>query len=74
MTEQQFCYWLNGFIELNGGALPSEAQWKAIVEHMGTVFKKVTPPLLSLPSRPLDPPPTNTFDWTKQWDRPSAIC
>lgn len=43
MTPENFCYWLQGFSELNGQA-PTEDQWKSITEHLGLVFKKVTPP------------------------------
>lgn len=49
MNEQQFCYWLNGFAELNQQP-PTPEQWKSIREHLATVFKKVTPainPILS---------------------------
>ena len=46
MTTTEFCYWLNGHIEL-GGERPSEAQWNIIKEHLGLVFKKVTNPLIS---------------------------
>lgn len=42
MTPEQFCYWLNGFGELTTER-PTAEQWKAIKEHLGTVFKKVTP-------------------------------
>lgn len=42
MTPEQFCYWLNGFGELTTDA-PTAEQWKAIKEHLETVFKKVTP-------------------------------
>lgn len=45
MTEQQFAYWLQGFVELNNGAMPTEEQWKLINAHLQTVFVKVTPPL-----------------------------
>jgi hypothetical protein len=47
MTAEQFCYWLQGFGELNG-APPTEAQWQSINEHLQTVFKKVTPPIAQL--------------------------
>ena len=44
MTPEQFCYWLQGFAELRvGTAGPTDAQWKAIAEHLQTVFHKVTP-------------------------------
>jgi len=42
MTPENFCYWLQGFSELNGQA-PTEDQWKSIAEHLELVFKKVTP-------------------------------
>ncbi len=44
MTPEQFCYWLQGYAELNQDA-PTPEQWKAIKEHLQTVFKKVTPPV-----------------------------
>jgi hypothetical protein len=43
MTERDFCYWLQGFVELTQGQTPNPAQWKSIQEHLGEVFKKVTP-------------------------------
>ena len=46
MTDMQFCYWLQGFVELNGGE-PTPEQWKSIKEHLQTVFVKVTPSLLT---------------------------
>jgi hypothetical protein len=45
VTPEQFCYWLQGFAELNGSGSPTPAQWKAIKEHVATVFNKVTPPV-----------------------------
>lgn len=43
MTPEQFCYWLQGFAELNQDP-PTSAQWACIVEHINTVFNKVTTP------------------------------
>lgn len=43
MTPEQFCYWLQGFAELSGEQ-PTPEQWKAIREHLQTVYHKVTPP------------------------------
>ncbi|WP_321913566.1 hypothetical protein [Paraburkholderia sp. J11-2] len=43
MNERDFCYWLNGFVELTQGQTPNPAQWKSIKEHLDLVFKKVTP-------------------------------
>ena len=45
MTERDFCYWLQGFVELTQGQTPCPAQWKSIKEHLDLVFKKVTPPV-----------------------------
>jgi hypothetical protein len=45
MTPEQFAYWLQGFVELTQGKTPNPAQWKSIQDHLGTVFKKVTPPV-----------------------------
>lgn len=45
MNAQEFCYWLNGFVELNDGDHPTPAQWDSICEHLALVFNKVTPPV-----------------------------
>lgn len=42
MTPQDFCYWLQGFSELNDKP-PNAAQWKAIQDHLALTFTKVTP-------------------------------
>lgn len=52
MTAEQFAYWFQGFVELNGSP-PTEAQWQSIREHLQTVFQKVTPPV----QRPLEVAP-----------------
>jgi hypothetical protein len=44
MSPEQFCYWLQGFAELND-APPTPAQWLSIVKHIQLVFHKVTPPV-----------------------------
>lgn len=44
MTPEQFCYWMQGFAELNVER-PTAEQWKSMREHLGTVFHKVTPPV-----------------------------
>ena len=45
MTTEQFCYWLQGFMELNPSmATPSAEQMKMIREHLAEVFVKKTPP------------------------------
>ena len=56
MTPEQFCYWLQGWFELNKtidhreGATPETL--KVIEDHLQTVFVKITPeakPAASLP-------------------------
>jgi hypothetical protein len=54
MTPEQFCYWLQGFSELSGDNPPTPEQWKSIREHIATVFKKVTPPVM--PTMPVNDP------------------
>jgi hypothetical protein len=46
MDSLHFCYWLQGYSELQSG-VPTPEQWKSIQEHLQTVFVKVTPPLVS---------------------------
>lgn len=57
MTPEQFCYWLQGFGELNADP-PTPEQWKSINEHLAEVFKKVTPAVQVVPKQisttPLD--------------------
>jgi hypothetical protein len=47
MTPEQFCYWLQGRAELQPDTAPTKVEWKAIREHLQTVFVKVTPPVQS---------------------------
>lgn len=46
MTPEQFCYWMQGFVELSGNFPPTLEQWKSIGEHLQQVFNKKTPPML----------------------------
>ena len=45
MTPEQFCYWLQGFIELAGDDLKKldEKRIQIIKDHLDLVFNKVTP-------------------------------
>lgn len=45
MTPKEFCYWLQGYTELNPNSTPDDSQWKMIQEHLKLVFTKVTPEL-----------------------------
>lgn len=42
MNEKEFCYWLQGYVEING-SVPSEKEWQIIKDHLQLVFNKVTP-------------------------------
>jgi len=46
MNQDQFTYWLQGFVEMNGGREPTKEQWKMIKDHLQLCFKKLTPPLM----------------------------
>ena len=41
MSPENFVYWLNGFIELDG-SLPTEQQWYSIKDHLKLVIDKKT--------------------------------
>ena len=47
MTPENFCYWLQGYTELNGDP-PTPEQWQSIKEHLKLVFDKITPEVLHL--------------------------
>ncbi len=55
MTPEQFAYWLQGFVELNG-ALPNETQWLQIKDNLKIVFEKVTPTYTAYQSPPIGIP------------------
>lgn len=75
MTPENFCYWLQGFTELQPGMeQPTPAQWKAITEHLQHVFQKVTPkveqpvgPAYSTPAGANDPRKKDPI--LDAWDR-----
>lgn len=55
MTPEQFCYWLQGYAEING-LTPSETEWEIVKDHLKTVFTKITPNYTPLPfTSPLFP-------------------
>lgn len=43
MDAQAFAWWLHGWSEINGGAVPTAVQWQIINDHLDLVFNKVTP-------------------------------
>jgi hypothetical protein len=40
MNHDQFAYWLQGFVETNGGKEPTKEQWKIIKDHLQLCFVK----------------------------------
>lgn len=42
MTPEQFCYWLQGRVELLPDQPPSQEEWKMISDHLNLVFDKKT--------------------------------
>lgn len=42
MTSDNFCYWLQGYLELTNSKTLSEGQVNMIKEHLSLVFNKVT--------------------------------
>lgn len=42
-TSQDFCLWLQGFVELQDAESISDTQWLQIKDHLKLVFDKVTP-------------------------------
>lgn len=71
MTSEQFAYWLQGFVELNGSG-PTPEQWQSIKDHLKTVFVKVTPEVRQIaPSYP--GLRTGDIAWP-QWAEPRVTC
>ena len=44
MNNTEFTYWLQGFVEMNGGKEPTKEQWRMIKDHLQLCFRKLTPP------------------------------
>lgn len=42
MNAQEFCYWLNGYLEMSDDKFINENKTKMIKEHLSLVFNKVT--------------------------------
>lgn len=43
MTPEQFCYWLQGYVETSNRPNPTDTEWTIIKDHLQLVFNKVTP-------------------------------
>ncbi len=51
MTSREFCYWLQGFLELSGAKELTEAQLGQVKDHLSLSFIKVTPAVNYPPMR-----------------------
>ena len=47
MTPDQFCYWLQGLMELQNPKTLNETQVQSIKDHLATICKKVTPIIIN---------------------------
>lgn len=73
MTPEQFCYWLQGKCELDP-SMPTEAQWECIMEHLKTVFVKVTSPLKTTTTIPPNESIRYYLDGSKEWPPNPITC
>lgn len=74
MTEKDFVFWLQGFIELTETDSISDKQWLVIKDHLKLVFDKVTP-VRTTEYNPTYPPlkKLTDIDWT-QFKDTKIIC
>jgi len=68
MNHDQFTYWLQGFVEMNGGNMPNEWQWRMIKDHLQTCFVKVTS---TYPQSPVTPSIPDMWSWGKPTPYPT---
>lgn len=76
MTPQDFTYWLQGFVEITDGQMPTEKQWKIVQDHLKLVFDKQTPNRYDheLPLMPIRPNPyQDKFSIPDEW-KPNVVC
>ena len=59
MNERDFCYWLQGYFELNGAEELSAKQVEIVREHLQLVLNKVTRASVDLSSRTFVDVPTH---------------
>lgn len=68
MNEREFCYWLQGLLELSDIKTLDEKQVKIIRDHLTLVFNKVTPFVFpTLPTLPYVSPPNSIIN-------PDVVC
>lgn len=83
MTPENFCYWLQGFIEIGNPENITAAEIQVIKDHLQLVFKKETPvrmgglnPVYPRPNYPNEGivwPPYNGDGIAVSWG-PQASC
>lgn len=66
MSPQDFCYWLQGYFELNGSTALTPEQVQIIQEHLKLVFYKKTP---NIPDTTDNPVPVCPYTWAIRPDR-----
>ena len=68
MTPEQFCYWLQGFAEINPCDALSATQWTIVRDHLALVFNKVTPDRVEVTSDERKMTPMDEQEkWKKQY-------
>lgn len=75
MTPEQFCYWLQGFAEINE-APPNDKQWANIIKHLQLVSKKATKsdgPPIKITHFPFNPPLYPGAGGWNRWQFPTTI-
>ena len=65
MNEREFCYWLQGLLELSDVKTLDEKQVRIIRDHLTLVFNKVTP--FVFPTIPYVAPPNPIIN-------PDVVC
>lgn len=71
MTPQDFCYWLQGFLEI---AEPEQINGQQLIQirnHLQLVFNKVTPNIKSFLDEPFCSAPTTSV--LKRFDFPATL-
>lgn len=74
MNNQQFIYWLNGFVDAVGEEGPTPKQWETIVSELGKVGETIVYPPYTPNTIPSGPIPRNPINDPGFWYKyPSDI-
>jgi len=71
MNEREFCYWLQGLLELSDTKTLDEKQVQIIRDHLQLIFNKVT---ITYDWTTLNPPIIPTTITPPFFNPPEAIC